>query len=64
MLKCTIYPCDHGSDYRAIETVFDITMEDRPSETRFLFKNVPWTEIRDRVIATLIYTPWGGTVQE
>jgi len=41
ILKYTIYPYDHGSDHRAIETVFDITIEDRPSETRFLFKNAP-----------------------
>jgi exonuclease III len=41
LLRCTIHPCDYGSDYRAIETAFDITVEDRPSKTRFLFKNAP-----------------------
>ena len=64
LLKCAIHPCDHGSDHRAIETAFDITIEDRPSETRFLFKNAPWADIRDRVTATLTRTPWGGTIQE
>ncbi|EAQ84176.1 hypothetical protein CHGG_10580 [Chaetomium globosum CBS 148.51] len=34
LLRCTIHPCDHGSDHRAIETAFDTTVEDRPSETR------------------------------
>jgi exonuclease III len=41
LLKCRIHPCDHGSDYRAIETTFDIVVEDRPTETRILFKNAP-----------------------
>lgn len=54
MIKCTIHPCDHGSDHRAIETVFDVAMEDRPTETRFLFKNAPWTEIRARVTENLL----------
>jgi len=48
---------DHSPDHRAIETAFDITIEDRPSETRLLFKNAPWAEIRDRVTATLTRTP-------
>jgi hypothetical protein len=64
LLRCTIHPCDHGSDHRAIETVFDIAVEDRPNETRLLFKNAPWSEIRARVTATLGNTPWGGNVQE
>jgi ribonuclease HI len=64
VLRCTIHPCDHGSDHRAIETAFDIAIEDRPSETRFLFKNAPWSEIRARVAATLRNNPWGGNVQE
>ena len=55
---------DHGSDYRAIETAFDIAVEDRPSETRFPFKNAPWSEIRARVAANLRHTSWRGNVQE
>ena len=57
LLKCIIHPYDYGSDYRAIETAFDITIEARSTETRFLFKNALWAEIRDRVIATLTHIP-------
>ncbi|EAQ84299.1 hypothetical protein CHGG_10703 [Chaetomium globosum CBS 148.51] len=64
LLRCTIHPCDHGSDHRAIETAFDTTVEDRPSETRFLFKNAPWAEIRTRVAANLERIPWDGNVQQ
>ncbi|EAQ84612.1 predicted protein [Chaetomium globosum CBS 148.51] len=64
LLRCTIHSCDHGSDHRAIETAFDTTVEDRPSETRFLFKNAPWTEIRTRVAAHLERIPWDGNVQQ
>ncbi|EAQ84812.1 hypothetical protein CHGG_08826 [Chaetomium globosum CBS 148.51] len=46
------------------ETDFDTTVEDRPSETRFLFKNAPWTEIRTRVAANLERIPWDGNVQQ
>ncbi|EAQ85226.1 hypothetical protein CHGG_09240 [Chaetomium globosum CBS 148.51] len=56
--------CDHGSDHRAIETAFDTSVEDRPSETRFLFKNAPWAEIRTRVAANLERIPWDGNVQQ
>ncbi|EAQ83089.1 hypothetical protein CHGG_10907 [Chaetomium globosum CBS 148.51] len=61
---CAIHPCDHGSDHRAIETAFDTSVEDRPSETRFLFKNAPWAEIRTRVAANLERIPWDGNVQQ
>ncbi len=64
LLRCRIHPCDHGSDHRAIETAFDIAVEDRPMETRFLFKNALWTEIRTRVATTLEHIPWGGSVQQ
>lgn len=64
LLRCRIHPCDHGSDHRAIETAFDIAVEDRPVETRFLFKNAPWTEIRTRVSINLERIPLGGTVQQ
>ncbi|EAQ86297.1 hypothetical protein CHGG_07550 [Chaetomium globosum CBS 148.51] len=37
---------------------------DRPSETRFLFKNAPWAEIRTRVAANLERIPWDGNVQQ
>ncbi|EAQ93820.1 hypothetical protein CHGG_02055 [Chaetomium globosum CBS 148.51] len=57
-------PANHGSDHRAIETAFDTSVEDRPSETRFLFKNAPWAEIRTRVAANLERIPWDGNVQQ
>lgn len=41
LLRYTIHPCDHSSDHRVIEIAFNTTVEDRPSETRFLFKNAP-----------------------
>ncbi|EAQ91966.1 predicted protein [Chaetomium globosum CBS 148.51] len=64
LLKCRIHPCDHGSDHRAIETTFDIAGEDRQTETRLLFKDAPWAEIRNRVAANLEHTPQGGSVQQ
>ena len=64
LLRCTIHHCDHGSDHRAIETAFDIEVEDQPRKTRFLFKNAPWSEIRTRVESNLHRTPWGGSVQQ
>ena len=64
LLKCRIHPCDHGSDHRAIETPFDIAVEDRPNDTRFLYKNAPWTEIRTRVATDLERIPWDGSVQQ
>lgn len=64
LVRCMIHPCDHGSDHRAIETAFDVSVEDRPTETRLLFKNAPWTKIRTRVAANLEHTPWGGSVQQ
>lgn len=51
-------------DHRAIETAFDITVEDRPTEMRFLFKNAPWAEIRTRVALNLENIPWDGSVQQ
>lgn len=51
-------------DHRAIETAFDITVEDRPTEMRFLFKNAPWAEIRTRMALNLENIPWDGSVQQ
>ncbi|KAJ5688203.1 hypothetical protein N7536_010822 [Penicillium majusculum] len=55
MIKCAIYGIEHGSDHRAIETVFD---------ERLLLKNVPWKEINTRIASALTATPSGGTVQQ
>ncbi|KJZ70718.1 hypothetical protein HIM_09902 [Hirsutella minnesotensis 3608] len=35
---CAIHPTDHGSDHRAIQTTFDITMPERSARPRLLFK--------------------------
>jgi len=64
LLRYRIHPYNHRSDHRAIETIFDIMVEDRPVETRFLFKNVPWAEIKTREVANLEHTPLGGSVQQ
>jgi hypothetical protein len=64
LLRCRIHPCDHGSDHRAIETAFDVAVEDRPTETRFLFKNAPWAEIKTRVATNLENIPWDQRCQQ
>lgn len=33
-------------------------------QTRFLFKNAPWTKIRTRVVTNLEHVPLGGSVQQ
>jgi Endonuclease-reverse transcriptase len=63
VMRCTLHQNDHGSDHRAIETVFDVAVPDRPAGQRFLFKNAPWTEIRAKVAASLQRVPLGGSVQ-
>ena len=62
--KCRVHETEHGSDHRAIETTFDIATPERSMGERLLFKNAPWTEIRDRIASTLRFTPVGGRVQE
>ena len=64
VIKCTIHATEHGSDHRAIETVFDVTTPERAVEARLLFKNAPWTEIRARIDTTLRFVPVGGSVQQ
>ena len=54
---------EHGSDHRAIETTFDVLTPDRSAETRLLFKNAPWTDIRARITKGLEGAPVGGSVQ-
>lgn len=64
LIKCQTHACDHGSDHMAIETKFDISVGDRPTETRLLFKNAPWKQLNARVAEKLERRPWGGGVQE
>jgi hypothetical protein len=40
-IKCAVYGMEHGSDYRTIETVFDISVPVPKQEERLLFKNAP-----------------------
>lgn len=63
-LKCTIHKTEHGSDHRAIETVFDISVPVPKQQERLLLKNAPWKEINARIARTLDTTPADGTVQQ
>lgn len=63
-IKCAIHPTEHGSDHRAVESSFDITVPEREVEPRLLFKNAPWIDIRTRVAAKLENAPTGGSVQQ
>jgi hypothetical protein len=63
-LKCTIHKTEHGSDHRAIETVFDISVPVPKQQERLLLKNAPWKEINARITRTLDTTPTDGTVQQ
>jgi ribosomal protein S9 len=64
VIRCAVHVTEHGSDHRAIETTFDITVPERVTEQRLLFKNAPWTAIRARIITDLHLTPAGGGVQQ
>lgn len=65
MIKCSVHPTEHGSDHRAIQTVFDIdTTHESGAPPGLLFKNAPWTAIRAGVEEKLQDQPWEGTTQE
>ncbi|KAJ5819389.1 hypothetical protein N7474_004980 [Penicillium riverlandense] len=64
MIKCAIHGTEHGSDHRAIETVFDAPWSAPKHQERLLLKNAPWKEINARIASTLTATPSGGTVQQ
>ena len=55
---------DHGSDHQAIETEFDISVPDRHTTERLLWKNAPWAEIRARVTTSLQAVSMVGSVQQ
>ncbi|KAJ9481167.1 hypothetical protein VN97_g12332 [Penicillium thymicola] len=63
MVKCAIHGTEHGSDHRAIETVFDAQWPVPKHQERLLLKNAPWKEINARIGSTLAATPSEGTVQ-
>lgn len=64
MVKCTIHGTEHGSDHRAIETVFDVPRPGPNHQERLLLKNAPWKEINARIAQTLDGTPAEGTLQQ
>jgi hypothetical protein len=64
MIKCAIHGTEHGSDHRAIETVFDAPWSAPKHQERLLLKNAPWKEINARIASALTATPLGGTVQQ
>ena len=63
MIKCSIHGTEHGSDHRAIETVFDVSVPIPKQQERLLLKNAPWKEINARIEKTLNTRPFEGTVQ-
>lgn len=64
MIKCAVHGTEHGSDHRAIETVFDAPWPIPKYQERLLLKNAPWNEINARIASTLAATPSEGTVQQ
>jgi ribonuclease HI len=62
-VRCLIHGTEHGSDHRAIETVFDISARTPKQQERLLLKNAPWKEINARIAKTLSLKSFGGTVQ-
>ena len=62
-VKCAIYGTEHGSDHRAIETIFDVSVPMPKRQERLLLKNAPWKEINARIAKTLNVKPSEGTVQ-
>lgn len=63
-VRCGTHATEYGSDYRAIETTFDVATPEPVAEERLLFKNAPWKDIRARIEVTLHTAPVGGRVQE
>ena len=63
-VKCAIHETEHGSDHRAIETVFDISVPVPKQQERLLLKNAPWKEINARIASSLGDAPLEGTVQQ
>jgi hypothetical protein len=63
IVKCLIHGTEHGSDHRAIETVFDISAPIPKQQDRLLLKSAPWKEINARIAKTLSTRSLEGTVQ-
>ncbi|KID81061.1 Endonuclease/exonuclease/phosphatase [Metarhizium guizhouense ARSEF 977] len=58
MVKCAIHPTEYGSDHRPIQTVIDIDVPHQDVEPGLLFKNAPWTAIRQRISRELKSVCW------
>ncbi|KAJ6436497.1 hypothetical protein O9K51_10979 [Purpureocillium lavendulum] len=63
MITCVPHSTDHGSDHRAIHTTFDVTLPERITTPRLMFKNAPWNSIRARVEDGLRELSWTVDVQ-
>jgi exonuclease III len=63
-LKCAIHKTEHGSDHRAIKTLFDTSVLIPKQQERLLLKNAPWKERNNRIARTLDATLAEGTVQQ
>ncbi|GKU07977.1 unnamed protein product [Fusarium langsethiae] len=63
-VKCMIHGTEHGSDHRAIETEFDVSVPVPQVQEWLLLKNAPWKEINVRIAAALESIPEDGTVQQ
>ena len=63
MVKCIVHGIEHGSDHRAIETIFNVAVPERAMEQRMLLKNAPWNEIRNRIATAFRIILVGGRVQ-
>ncbi|KAF5235112.1 hypothetical protein FAUST_7284 [Fusarium austroamericanum] len=63
-VKCMIHGTDHGSDHRAIETEFDISVPAPQVRERLLLKNAPWKEINIRIAMALESSSEECTVQQ
>jgi hypothetical protein len=59
-----IHGTEHGSDHRAIETEFDVSVPLPQAQERLLLKNAPWKEMNVRIAAALESTLEEGTVQQ
>ena len=63
-IKCSIYGTEYGSDHRAIETAFDVSVPAPRPQERLLLKNAPWKDINARITKTLGVKTSEGTVQQ
>lgn len=63
MVKCAIHGTEHGSDHRAIETIFDAPWSAPQHQERLLLKTAPWKDVNARIASTVATTPSEGTVQ-